>query len=39
LSKLKRIKELDQQISKYKTIAAELNHDSQALKNFIKKEH
>jgi putative transposase len=34
-SDLKRVKELEQQLSEYKTMVAELTHDNRALKNLI----
>lgn len=37
-SKLKRVKELEQQLSEYKTMVAELTHDNRALKNLIEKK-
>jgi putative transposase len=37
-SKLKRVKELEQQLSEYKTMVTELTHDNRAPKNLIKKE-
>ena len=36
-SELKRVKELEQQLSEYKKMVAELTHDNRALKNLIKK--
>ena len=37
-SELKRVKELEQQLSEYKTMVAELSHDNRALKNLIEKK-
>jgi len=37
-SKLKRVKELEQQLSEYKKMVAELSHDNRALKNLIEKK-
>ncbi len=37
-SELKRVKELEQQLSEYKTMVAELIHDNRALKNLIEKK-
>ena len=37
-SELKRVKELEQQLSEYKTMVAELTHDNRALKNLIEKK-
>ena len=36
-SDLKRVKELEQQLSEYKTMMAEPSHDNRALKNLIGK--
>jgi putative transposase len=36
-SELKLVKELELQLSKYKTMVSELTHDNRALKNLIKK--
>ena len=36
-SKLKRVQELEQQLSDYKTMVAELTRDNRALKNLIEK--
>ncbi len=36
-SELKRVKELEQQLSDYKTMVAEFTRDNRALKNLIKK--
>jgi putative transposase len=36
-SELKRVKNLDQQISEYKTMVAELSQDNRAVKNLIEK--
>ena len=38
-SELKRVKELEQQLSDYKTMVAELTRDNRALKNLIEKKH
>jgi putative transposase len=37
-SELKRVKELEQQLSEYKTMVAELSHDNRALKSLIEKK-
>ena len=37
-SELKRVKELEQQLSDYKTMVAELTRDNRALKNLIEKK-
>ncbi len=37
-SELKRVKELEQQLSEYKTMVSELTHDNRALKNLIEKK-
>ena len=37
-SELKRVKELEQQLSEYKTMVAELSHDNRVLKNLIEKK-
>ena len=37
-SRLKRVKEFEQQLSEYKTMVAELSHDNRALKNLIEKK-
>jgi putative transposase len=37
-SELKRIKELEQQLSEYKTMVAELSHDNRALRSLIEKK-
>ena len=37
-SELKRVKELEQQLSEYKTMVAELSLDNRALKNLIEKK-
>jgi hypothetical protein len=37
-SELKRVKELERQLSEYKTMVAELTHDNRALKNLIEKK-
>jgi putative transposase len=37
-SELKRMKDLEQQLSEYKTMVAELTRDNRALKNFIEKK-
>ena len=37
-SELKRVKELEQQLSEYKTMVTELTHDNRALKNLIEKK-
>jgi len=37
VSELKRVKELELQLSDYKTMVAELTRDNRALKNLIKK--
>ena len=37
-SELKRVKELEQQLSEYKTMVAELTRDNRALKNLIEKK-
>lgn len=37
-SELKRVKELEQQLSEYKTMVAKLTHNSRALKNLIEKK-
>ena len=37
-SELKRIKDLEQQLSEYKTMVAELTGNNRALKNLIKKK-
>ena len=34
----KRVKELEQQLSEYKTMVTELTHDNRALKNLIEKK-
>jgi len=36
-SELKWVKELEQQLSEYKTLVAEFSHNNRALKNLIKK--
>ena len=36
-SELKRVKELEQKLSEYKTMVAKLTHDNRALKNLIEK--
>ena len=37
-SELKRMKDLEQQLSEYKTMVAELTRDNRALKNLIEKK-
>ena len=37
-SELKRMKDLEQQLSEYKTMVAELSRDNRALKNLIEKK-
>jgi len=37
-SELKLVKELELQLSKYKTMVSELTHDNRALKNLIEKK-
>ena len=37
-SELKRVKELGQQLSEYKTMGAEPTHENRALKNLIEKK-
>ncbi len=37
-SELKWVKELEQQLSEYKTMVAELSHDNRVLKNLIEKK-
>jgi putative transposase len=37
-SELKRVKELGQQLSEYKTMVAEPTHENRALKNLIEKK-
>ena len=37
-SELKRVKELEQQLSEYKTMVAELSHDNRALESLIDKK-
>lgn len=37
-SELKRVKELEQQLSEYKTMVADLSHDNRALKSLIEKK-
>lgn len=36
-SEFKRVEELEQQLSEYKTMVAELTHDNRALKNLVEK--